>query len=50
MYKTITLPVNLYGCETWFLTVREVHRLKVCENKVLRRLFGLKRVEAAGGW
>ena len=41
-YKTIILPVVLYGCETWSLTVREEHRLRVFENKVLRRYLGLK--------
>jgi hypothetical protein len=50
VYKTIILPVNLYGCETWSLTLREEHRLRVFENKVLRRIFGPKRDEATGGW
>jgi hypothetical protein len=45
-HKTIILPVVLYGCETWSLTLREEHRLKVFENRVLRRLFGPKRDEA----
>jgi hypothetical protein len=40
IYKTIILPVVLYGCETWSLTLREEHRLKVFENRVLRRIFG----------
>jgi hypothetical protein len=48
--KTIILPVILYGCETWSLTLREEHRLKVFENKVLRRIFGPKRDEVTGGW
>ena len=39
MYRTIILPVVLYGCETWSLTLREEHRLRVFENVVLRRLF-----------
>jgi hypothetical protein len=43
IYKTIILPVVLYGCETWSLTLREEHRLEVFENKVLRRIFGPKR-------
>jgi hypothetical protein len=43
MYKTIILPVVLYGCETMYLTLREEHRLRVFENRVLRRLFGPKR-------
>jgi hypothetical protein len=42
IYKTIILPVVLYGCETWYLTSREEHRLRVFENRVLRRIFGLK--------
>jgi len=40
IYRTIILPVVLYGCETWSLTLREERRLKVFENKVLRRIFG----------
>jgi hypothetical protein len=40
----------LYGCETWSLTLREEHRLRVFENRVLRRIFGLKRDEVTGGW
>jgi hypothetical protein len=40
--------VILYGCETWSLTLREEHRLRVFENKVLRRIFGPKRVELTG--
>jgi hypothetical protein len=43
IYKTIILTVILYGCETWSLTLREEHRLRVCENRVLRRIFGPKR-------
>jgi hypothetical protein len=52
MYKTIILPVVLYGCETCFLTLREEHRLRVFENRVrvLRRIFGPERDEGAGGW
>jgi hypothetical protein len=49
-YKTIILPVVLYGCETWSLTLREEHRLRVFENRVLRRIFGLKRDEVTGEW
>jgi hypothetical protein len=45
IYKTIILPVILYGCETWSLTLREEHRLRVFENRVLRRIFGPKRDE-----
>jgi hypothetical protein len=44
------LPVVLYGCETWSLILREEHRLRVFENKVLRRIFGPKRDEVTGGW
>jgi hypothetical protein len=52
MYKPIILPVVLYGCETWFLTLREEYTriLSVFENKVLRRIFGLKRDEMTGRW
>jgi hypothetical protein len=48
-YKTVILPVVLYGCETWSLTLREEHRLRVSENRVLRRIFGPKR-EEDGSW
>jgi hypothetical protein len=44
------LPVVLHGYETWSLTLREEHRLKVFENRVLRRIFGPKRDEVTGGW
>jgi hypothetical protein len=50
IYKTIILPVVLYGCEIWSLTLREEHRLRVFENRVLRRIFGPKRDEVTGGW
>jgi hypothetical protein len=50
IYKTIILPVVLYGCETWSLTLREEHRLRVFENSVLRRIFGPKRDEVTGDW
>jgi hypothetical protein len=40
IYKTEILPVVLYGCETWSLTLGEGHRLRVCENRVLRKIFG----------
>jgi hypothetical protein len=50
IYKTIILPVVLYGCETWSLTLREHHRLRVFENRVLRRIFGPKRDEVTGEW
>jgi hypothetical protein len=48
--KTIILPVVLYGCKTWSLTLKEEHTLRVFENKVLRRIFGPKRDEVMGGW
>jgi hypothetical protein len=48
IYKTIILPFVLYGCETWSLTLREEHRLRVFENRVLRRIFGPKRDEITG--
>jgi hypothetical protein len=50
IYKTIILPVVLYWCETWSLTLREEHRLGVFENRVLRRIFGPKRDEVTGEW
>jgi hypothetical protein len=50
IYKTIILPVVLYGCETWSLTLREEHRLRVFEKRVLRRIFGPKRDEVTGEW
>jgi hypothetical protein len=48
-HKTKILPVVLYGCETWSLTLREERRLRVYENSVLRRIFGPKREEVIGG-
>ena len=48
--KTNILAVVLYGCETWSLTLREKHRLRVFENKVLRKIFGAKRDEITGEW
>jgi hypothetical protein len=44
------LPEVLYGCETWSLAVREKHKLRVFENRVLRRIFGPKRDGVTGGW
>jgi hypothetical protein len=49
IYKTVILSVVLYGCETWSLTLREEHRLRVFENRVLMRIFGPKR-EVDGSW
>ena len=46
----IILPVVLYVCETWSLTLREERRLRVFENRVLRRVFGLKSDEVTGEW
>jgi hypothetical protein len=50
VYKTIILPVVVYGCEAWSLTLREEHKLWVFENRVLRRIFGPKRDEVTGEW
>jgi len=50
IFKIITLPVVLYGCETWSLMLREECRLRVYENRVLRRIFGLRRDEVTGEW
>jgi hypothetical protein len=50
IHKTIMLPVVLYRCETCSLTLREEHRLRIFENRLLRRIFGWKRDEVMGGW
>jgi hypothetical protein len=50
IYKTIILPAVLYGCETWSLTLREEHTLRVFQETVLRRIFELKSNEVAGDW
>ena len=50
IYRNIILPVVLYGCETWSLTLREERKLKVCVNMVLRRIFRPRRVEVTGEW
>jgi len=50
IYRTIILTVVLYGCETWSLTFMEECRLRVFENRVLRRIFGPKRDEVTGEW
>jgi hypothetical protein len=50
IYRTIILPVVLYGCETWSLTLKDERRLGVFENRVLRRVFGPKRDEVTGEW
>jgi hypothetical protein len=49
IYQIVILPVVLYGCETWSLTLREEHRLRIFENRVLRRIFGPER-EEDGSW
>jgi hypothetical protein len=50
IYKSIILPVVLYGCETWSLTLREEYRLRVFENRVPRKIFRPKKDEVIGGW
>jgi len=50
IYRTIVLPVVLYGCETWSLTLREERKLRVFENMVLRRIFGPTRDEVTWEW
>jgi hypothetical protein len=50
VYKTIILRVVLYGCETWSVTPRKECRMRVFENRVLRKIFGLKRDEVTGEW
>jgi hypothetical protein len=48
IYRTIILPVVLFGCENWSLTLREERRLRVFESRVLRRIFRPKRDEVTG--
>ena len=50
IYITIILRVVLYGCETWSLILRKERRLRVFENRVLRKIFGPRRDEVTGGW
>ena len=50
IYRTIILPVVLYGCEAWSLTLREERKMRVFENMVLRRIFGPRRDEVTGEW
>jgi len=50
IYRAIILPVVLYGCETWSLILREERRLRVFENRVLRRIYGPKRDDVTGEW
>jgi len=50
IYRTIILPVDLYGCETWSFTLRAERRLRVFENRVLRGIFGSNKDEVNGEW
>jgi len=50
IYRTVILPVVLYGCETWSLTLREERKLRVFGNMVLRRIFGPRRDKVTGEW
>ena len=50
IHRTVILPVVLYGCETWSLTLRKERRLRVSENTVLRRIFGARRDKVTGEW
>jgi len=50
IYRSISLPLVLYGCETWSLTLREEHRWRVFENRGLRRVFGPWRDKVTGEW
>jgi len=50
IHRTIILSVVFYGCETWSLILREERRLRVFENRVLRKIFGPKRDEMTGEW
>ena len=50
IYRTIILPVVLYGCENWSLKLREERKLRVFENMMLRRIFGPRRDEVTGEW
>jgi hypothetical protein len=50
IYRTIILPVLLYGCETWSRTLRKEYKLRVFEKRVLRRIFGPEREEVTGEW
>jgi hypothetical protein len=49
-YRTVMLPVVLYGCETWSLVLREEHTMRVFENRVLRKILGPGRDEVTGEW
>jgi hypothetical protein len=49
IYRIVILPAVLYGCETWSLTLKDEHRLRVFENRLLRRIFGPNRGKTVGG-
>jgi hypothetical protein len=49
-YTKLILPVVLYGCKSSSLTLKQEHKLRVFENRVLWGIFGPKREEVAGGW
>jgi len=50
IYKTVFLPVILYGCEIWSITLADEHKLRVLENKVLKKIYGPKQGDMAGEW
>jgi hypothetical protein len=50
IYRTVILPLVLYGCETWYTTLSEGYRLRIFENRVLRKILGPKRNEVTGEW
>jgi hypothetical protein len=50
IHETIIFSLVLYGCETWYLTLREEHRVRVFESRLLSRMFGQKRDEIIGNW
>jgi hypothetical protein len=50
VHKTLIIPFVLYGCETWFVSLREEHRLRFFERRFLKRMFGPKRDEVTGEW
>jgi len=50
IFRAVILPVVLYGCESWTLTLREARRLRMFENKVVRKIFGPKKDEVTAEW
>jgi len=50
IYRTVILPVILYGCESWSMILADEHKLRVFENKVLRKIYRKKRDEMTGEW